>query len=149
MHACKQCLQIVIPCIYLYLLIFIFYKMNLTCSDVDWCSGLVVWSPWVWTRHNLPVICWQQPLITVFMCPHCQIHPVLSQQRLQTPPLGERQAGPGPGLEHRAVVPVVVGAVHRSVAVHHQPGGQGSVHSGQVILQPAVLSHHLLAKQGC
>ena len=117
--------------------------MSATCSDVDSGPGLAVRGGWVLAGHDLPVVSGQESLVAVLVSPDCEIHPVLGQQWLQRPPLGERQAGPGPGLEHRAVVPVVVGAVHRSVAVHHQPGGQGSVHSGQVILQPTVLAHHL------
>ena len=130
-----------------------------TCGDVDRGPGLGVGLVRAGAGHHAPPQHRQQPLVAVLVRPHGQVHPVPSQHTLQTvdryrtgqhlgthleaPQFEQWQASPGSGLELGAVVPIVVGAVHGPVPVHHHPGGRAPVNPGQVLLQPVILPLHL------
>jgi len=64
----------------------------------------------------------------MLMSPKSKIDPVFRQEILHAPPVEHGQSDSCARLKLGAVIPVIIGAVHRAVAVDDNPGGQTSVH---------------------
>lgn len=84
-----------------------------------------------------------KPFIAVLVRPELQVHAVLVEQRFEREESAERQSGSDERLVVRAVVSVLVRAVHRPMSKRDNPRAQLSVlrlgRLNQILLQPLVL----------
>ena len=68
------------------------------------------------------------------MGPDSEVDAVLIEQLLQTQPVEVRNSAADQTLVLPAVICVVVGAVHRAVAEHNDPGTPGAIRRGRHFL---------------
>ena len=84
--------------------------------------------------RNLSVIYGPESFVGVFVGPDSEVDAVLIEQLLQTQPVEVRNSAADQTLVLPAVVRVVVGAVHRAVAEHNDPGTPGAIRRGRHFL---------------